>query len=203
MASTKLTNHSREQICREVLQHRFSAEVEKLIADRAAFADRVYNDVFSKSAREKMAALPDGWLPEESNIGVQFGSGSSFERLSFDGSFYGELRNAVKDDGAEKEAVHRRIPYRLRGCAKAYEPDHKLSVAFDALEARMKDLKKQFYEARATVNSALLNVTTLNKLVETWPEVAPFIARFNAAPVKLPAIPTDQLNKLLDLPVAA
>lgn len=202
--STRLTNDLRESIATAVLRHRFTEPVDALIADRAAFADAVYSDIYRKADREKMEALPKGWLPECNRIGVQFGStGRSYEIVNFDGSFYGSLgsmRTKVKDAPSSDRRVQNRHAH---GCAKVYDDQHKLSLRHEELGARQSALTAEYDAAKRQIKSALASVGTIKKLIEVWPEVAPFAMKFDEGPRNLPSLPTAKLNELLDLPVAA
>lgn len=202
--STRLTNDLRDAIAADILRHRFNEQVDALIADRAAFAEAVYCDIYRKSDREKMEALPKGWLPECSKVGVQFGStGRSYENVNFDGSFYGPLgamRTRVKD----KPSTDRRMQNRhAHGCAKVYDDQHKLSIRRQELDDRFSALKADFEAAKRQTNAALASVNTIKRLIEAWPEVAPFATKHEAAPRQLPSVPTEKLNEMLGLPVAA
>lgn len=199
--STRLTNTTRDQITSAVLTHRFREPVDALIADRAAFAEEVYNDVYRKADREKMAALPKGWLPETNAIGVQFGDQSGYVSLYFGGHFYGRLRS-VRTPGDEKQIERRAFSKNVHGCVKVYDADHRLAVKHTALDRRYTELKAEFEAAERQVKAALDSATTVNRLVEMWPEVEPFVRPLGTPSPKVPAIPTDQLNKLLDLPVS-
>lgn len=202
MASTRLTQSARDQIASAVLLHRFQEPVDALIADRAAFADEVYNDIYRKSDREKMAALPKGWLPETNAINVQFGDQRGYEILQFSGHFYGKL-GSVRTPSDNKRVERRAFSKNVHGCVKVYDTGHRLAVKHTALDQRYTELKAEFEAAERQVKAALSSATTVNRLVEMWPEVEPFARKFDASPLKVPSIPTDQLNKLLDLPVAA
>ena len=52
MASTKLTNWIREQVVHSLLVHRFSKAADKLVADRAAFAAKVYRERARRDFRD-------------------------------------------------------------------------------------------------------------------------------------------------------
>jgi hypothetical protein len=201
--STRLTTHLRERITNAVLTHRFNEAVEALISDRAAFAEEVYNDVYRKTDREKMAALPEGWLPTEGQINVQFGDHRGYESLDYRGHLYGPLNKARKPGGKADPVIRRALNKHYRHCAKVYDADHRLSKKYEDLQARQKELCRQYDEAKRQVEAAVNSASTINRLVEMWPEVEPFARSFDASPLKVPSIPTDQLNKLLDLPVAA
>lgn len=201
--STRLTNDLRDTIASDILRHRFNEQVDALIADRAALADAIYNDIYRKSDREKMEALPKGWLPEETNIGVQFGSSSSrYENVEFNGHFYGKL-GALRTK-REDERVTRRVPHKHRsGCAKVYEETHKLALRHQELDARWSAMKAEFDAASRQIMAALASVSTIKRLIEVWPEVAPFASKHEDAPRQLPSVPTEKLNEMLGLPVAA
>lgn len=201
--STRLTNDLREKIAADILRHRFNEQVDELIADRAALAEAIYNDIYRKSDREKMEALPKGWLPEEVNIGVQFGaSGSRYENIDFNGHIYGKLGalRTKRDD----ERVTRRVLHKHRtGCAKVYEETHKLAVRHQDIDARWSAMKAEYDAASRQTMAALASVSTIKRLLEAWPEVAPFALKYEDAPRQLPSVPTDKLNEMLGLPVAA
>lgn len=202
--STRLTNTLRERITASVLTHRFQEPVEALIADRAAFAEEVYNDVYRKADREKMAALPAGWLVDDVDFGIQFGDGRGFETVNFSGSFYGDVYRARKPRKDDDKRVTRRLLNKHRsGCVKVYDAAHRLSQKCAVLKERRDELDRQYRDAKRQVEAALASASTINRLVEMWPEVEPFARSFDALPLKVPAVPTDKLNELLDLPVAA
>lgn len=202
--STRLTNTSRERIAHAVLTHRFQEPVEALIADRAAFAEEVYNDVYRKADREKMAALPKGWLPETNAINVQFGeTGRSYESLQFTGAIYGGVATTRKPDDKREKIERRAFSNRVHGCTKVYDANHRLAKKYADLDMRFTDLKTAFEAAKRQVELAIASASTINRLVEMWPEVEPFARSFDNQPLKVPALQTAKLNEILDLPVAA
>lgn len=197
---TKLTTYIRENLAKDLLKHRFGDAAAALVADRAAFALKVYNDLYSEAERKKMAALPDGWLGKSSSITVQFGEGSGYGQIEFSGSVYGDVHAVMK---APVNAVYRLVAYHhLRGCAKVYERTHGFSDEYDALRERQEDLATQISQARRQTEAALTKATTLKRLVEIWPEIEPFVEKYADKPKPLPALPTNELNALLDLPVS-
>lgn len=194
--STRLNIDNRNAIIKDALAHRFGAEVKALIDERAEFAAAVYDDICKKADRLKMAELPDGWLPKTDNIAVQFGA--DFTRIYFNGRVHGDLCKATdyrRDDERRVLAKHN------SGCAKAYEATHKLASEHARLRAKETDLRTAYKQAAQSMMTALNRVSTVKKLIETWPEIAPFASCHETGKPSLPALPTDQLNKLLDLPV--
>lgn len=195
--ASRLTNDIRTAITTAALAHRFADEVKALIDAKAEFAISVWEDLYRKSDRQKMEDLPAGWLVETDNIAVQLGG--SYSRLYFTGYTYGTFTKATK----HRRDDRRRVLSKHDGkCAKIYPHDHKLTSAYSALEARETDLKAAYETASRQMGAALGAVTTVKILIETWPEIAPFASRHETDKPNLPALPTDQLNKILDLPVA-
>jgi len=198
---TRLTNILRESIAKAVLTHRFQEDIANLTSDRAALADDVYCDIYSKTTREKMGALPKGWLTESNSIGVQFGENSrSYENLTFNGEFWGRIGKYCpvpsREDRRRVFATHG------HGCVKVYTEDHELSRQHAELMARHDDLKTTVELAERQVSAALASASSISRLISLWPEVEPFAGPFDVKPEKLPAVPTDVLNKLLELPVS-
>src|SRR6185369_9662723 len=98
----------------------------------------VYEDIYRSGDREKMAALPEGWLPSNNGISVQFGDGRGYETLAFNGAFYSDMWSM----GKPREVVQRLVAYKHdRGCAKVYEPEHRFTKRHAELSARLVALK--------------------------------------------------------------
>lgn len=194
--STRLNIDNRNAIIRDALAHRFSADVKSLIDERATFASAVYDDICKKADRLKMAELPEGWLIETDNIAVQFGG--DFVRVNFAGKLYGDLVRATDYSRDDKRRV---LAKHANGCAKIYDATHKLASEHQRLRSKETDIKNAYKTASQSMMTALNRVSTVKKLIETWPEIAPFASRHDTGKPSLPALPTEQLNKLLDLPV--
>lgn len=198
--STRLTTWTRERITKDVLEHRFSEQALRLVQDRAAFAMDVYNDIYSEADRKKMAALPNGWLPEDNDIRVQLGGSSRYMSLTFNGSTYGPVASVLKDP-IERVTLRMRSSD-LRGCAKVYDAGHPLAERYDELDTRQRDLNTAIDTAKRQVEAALASATTIKRLIDLWPEIEPFASKYEDKKAPLPALPTTDLNALLDLPVS-
>lgn len=179
--SHRLTATARDRLREMMLEHRFKHERDELDARAARHADDVYKDIYGRSAK-KMADLPSGWLPEFSEISVQFGDSFTYVKFS-------EARRV--------QQRHR------RAAAKIYAADHKLAVEHMAIQAARSDLYERERSASLKVSAALNRASTTKILVDIWPEASPFVDKLFAksAPKNLPAIPVADLNKALDLPV--
>lgn len=200
MATTKLTNWMREAIVKAVVQHRFAEPATDIVKRRAALAAKVYDDLYSAADQKKMAALPRGWLPEDSDLHVRFGVGSH-DHLSFNGATYGSVSQVLPN---ALETVKRRVlADHVRGCVKTYDGAHPMTVEYDAINADQKALAAEIDAAKKQATAAVASASTTKRLTDLWPEIAPFVAKYeDASPPALPALPTDQLNALFKLPVA-
>lgn len=184
MATKRLTIFQRGQILKRLLEHRFSKEEADLAAAGLTLGGRVYLDVYDLALREQMAALPGGFLPLDNQMTVQFGN------------------HVVRVTLAQRH----RLAYDHKGfhaVAKVYPPEHKLTLAWEELEARESDYHQRYQEARDLARAMLASVTTVKKLLEVWPEVEPFLKLTEAeAPDRtLPVVPIEGLNARLGLPV--
>lgn len=83
-----------------------------------------------------------------------------------------------------------------------YEADHEFTQEYRSIINDAKDLKTQAEVLLNTVQAAVDSFTTVEKLVEHWPECAPLIPKeVSAASQPMPiALQTDTLNKLIGLP---
>lgn len=195
--STRLTKEIREAIAKDLVKHRFTEAVQALYQKRADLADAVYRDLYKASEREQMASLPAGMLPEMDELSVRFGG--SYTTIYFSGFMYGDLSKVV---AVARNGTSRRIFYKHKGgCAKDYDARHKLAIQHEEISGAAADLVKEVDAAHRAAIGAISKVGTVKRLMEVWPEVAPFARRFDTGPAQLPMIRTEQLNKILDLPV--
>lgn len=82
--------------------------------------------------------------------------------------------------------------------------DDPLAKEFTAIEAEEGAISEEESTIRVNVEGALSEVTTLKKLMEVWPEVKELLPS-DLSPVKkqLPAVKSEDLNKLIGLPSEA
>lgn len=195
--STRITKEIREAIAKDLVKHRFTDAVQAIYKKRADLADAVYRDLYKASEREQMAALPAGMLPEVDELSVRFGG--SYTNVYFSGFMYGDLSKVAS---AARNGTNRRVFFKHKGtCAKDYDARHKLAIQHEEINGAAADLVKEVYAAHRAAIGAISKVGTIKRLIEVWPEVAPFARRFDTGPAQLPAIRTEHLNKILDLPV--
>ena len=82
--------------------------------------------------------------------------------------------------------------------------DHPLTVQFEKLEAREKELQLRKSNLRAEVRAVVDSVTTINKLLSVWPEAKELLpASANPQTKNLPSVNVESLNAAIGLPTDA
>ena len=180
MATVKLTTYHRDLIMGRLMEHRFSKEERQLVELENKIADLVYNAAFTKKERSLMASLPEGWLNTRRNVYFAIGSGSNTVVMNF------------LDKG------ERRFPKdRASNVLIVVEPGSRIAELHEEYAGNDKALMEAKKAARAQAHAVLYSATTLNRLIELWPEVKRFTS--GIGPTQLPAIQTDQLNSIFSL----
>lgn len=203
MVSVRLNVSNRQQIKNDVMKHRFAKDVAKLRADWAAFAERIYNDVFSPATQEQMNSLPPGWLPKDDDIFVQFGTSST--RLLFNGASRQGYRSlAFNDILAVPDSVMKLFPHKMLGAvSKVYSARTSEATAYEKLVNRTEDLENLTSSSEKSLMAMLNRVTTMSALITGWPEIEAFVRPYivNGKPTApLPVVQVQELNDLLELP---
>lgn len=179
--AVRLSNYIREQVLNAVLKHAFEAREKALEAEKFALGDAVYNDIYPEPLRKQMAALPDGFLPTDGDVKVQF-EGQRFTHV-----YFGERRRIAKSH--EYNA------------ARVYDAKHPLTARYDAWKKAQDDLDAEKSKAKSSAEAVLNSVTTVKKLIEVWPEVEQFARPFAVeSSSRAIALPIRELNARLGLP---
>lgn len=209
MTSTRLTRNIREALMKKLITRAFRERAQTLVERQCDFAGRVYDDAL-KPHLERIAAIPEGWLPTDDDIKVSFGS--HYTQLDFGNGLSHTIHHALRSAGAKARTdkagnrIERRFPSKFRGvCAKVYAATHPLSEEFHNLQVEQEALVAEIERAQRTTKSTLESVTTVKKLIEVWPEVEEFAKQYldnGERKAVLPAIPRAELNSQLGLPPA-
>jgi hypothetical protein len=198
---TRLTNNIREAICQDVLAHRFKQPVLDLLATAKALGEDVYAFLYPSEVMEQMQALPPNFFRRNNRINVYVLS----ETI---GVYFGPYISGLK--GYHSVASEQRtVPDRM--IAERDYPSHSNTLRLNpGLLKRIEMLSQDkdrhnadYARAESQINAALGSVGSVKKLIEAWPEVAPFAAVWLEESTKkpqLPMIPVASLNALLDLP---
>lgn len=208
MGTVKITNWMRESIVNDMLNHRFKGVYAGLVKQGIALADDVYKEFYDEATRRQMSRLPEGWLPEDDDLGVQFGtSGSSYIALDFSGSWINHSSTSAGDLRPPNfvwKKDNRRLLSKDKGkCVRKYEKDHPFSARYFAIMKEIGEQVELYSKARKMAKQGVAQATTLKRLREVWPECWPFAKRFedNDARPGLPVPQIASLNEMFKLPV--
>ncbi|UGC98039.1 hypothetical protein [Oceanospirillum phage vB_OsaM_PD0307] len=195
----RLTIRIKEQITANALDKAGVVDARKaLVERRAALAEAVRVESWGgaealKAAEKQVAKINKlvETLPKGSNIKAQK---LGYSERSVDVAF-GGMQTSIPFNGGEGERVFGRTTYN-RFLLPA---DHELTEEFNAIEAEQQRIDEQAATLNATVRAACDKVTTVEKLLKVWPEVAELVPANEKTPGTALAIPTDELNKLIGL----
>lgn len=202
----RLTNDIRGTIVNALMVHKFDSAVEALCVERADIARQVYEHHYKRDLK-RMNDLPDGWLLTDGD--VKFDASGTIRSYYFSGKMYGSnwssrWQNEVCDFPSNSGRVA--VEYRFRADEHnrticTFDANHPIAEAVERHEAAGEALAEQIKAARAQATATVGRFTTTEKLIEAWPEIKPFIPEKAAPPPALPALPTQHLNSMFDLPV--
>lgn len=199
---TRLVNAMRDDIAERMMKHTFDARVLLICKTQSALASIAYIDAFSKKEHKTIESLPDGWLQKFNGISVKFGD------KVFTFNFAGNISN-FRDHATLRywhsfEEKPLPFPYNKGGqTCMVYDEDHPICREMTEWLELTNTLANEVTAARKTLTTALNSYHTTEKLIEAWPEIAPFVVPL--APVEapnLPALPTSDLNAMFGLPVS-
>ena len=176
----RLTKTMRHQIISNLIKHGFKERREVLENAERIFADTVYNDLYSDDVKAKMEAMPKGFLPSKNYLYCTFGD--QFGKVSF---------------GKERIIAYK---HHCGNAAKVYESNSLIAQRFFRLSDHWDTLIKEEAQAESTTQGILESVSTVEKLLEAWPECRPFVEGIAPVPKPLPpALPIPEINAMLGL----
>ena len=187
------------RITNDVLKHRFGADVEKNHRDWAALAVDIYEDHYPKKILKQMYELPRGWLPEKNNFNVSLSVG--FVCMTFNGCK--QYHTLLNEQFPISESRRFLVKDTGHSALTVYDGSTKISERYLALDAQAKTLKEEIDKAERHTKSIINSFSTMKKLMSEWPEIAPFAEKYQPQVSGLPAMNYSEINKILDLPVAA
>lgn len=214
---TRLINHMRASIINQMLQNAFGDKVVLLMDKQVNIAEDIYNNVYDRAARERLNSAPEGWLPMNESIKISIvGKDDYTKAFRFDGALEmgnyssrgnteSECYSILKPEDRKRDNMRRRVAYKHNGSVivKNYDPSDPIANAVINWIDEQRAVSVHIHEARKLAIATMDAFTTVEKLIEGWPEVEPFTRNYQApAPVQLPAIPIGKLNGMLGLPVS-
>lgn len=172
-----LNNDHRTVISKALIEHRFNKAEAELREREQDLAHKLYFEAYSEEERKQMSALPKGFLPTSDRIHVRIAGEHTQLELPCDWP-------------RPYDSLHR--------CQLVLDADNPLATEWLKLRGDKQDLTQQIKEARARIEGVLRSVRTTKQLLEAWPEVGPYLPA--QVPSQLPAIRTEALNRMLNLP---
>lgn len=220
MASTRLTSTIRERILQDVLEHAYGDRCRKLFAAELALTEDVYTAYIAQKVRFgsrdiKLSIvlndMPRGWCTLDHRMKVKLGDDIfclSFQNGLQDNyndnvSLLVGLQQATKEvQDANRAFPPYSAPY--SHVLMQFDHDAELSRRFRELRSLRAELVQDIKGARISAQSALDNATTVQRLIQGWPEIESFarvyLSEESAAKAILPTVARDKLNDMLGLP---
>lgn len=200
---TRLTNDMRGTIVNALIEHTFDDRVAELVKERSIIALEIYALHYKRDGK-RMDDLPDGWLPTAFNI--KFVSGGCHNVYNLNGKIgtrYSRTLSFEHLKANHPETTLKRFKHCdvSSGPLMAFDAEHPITRRIENNEALVASLHDEVLTAQKTARATLDRFTTVEKLLVDWPEIQPFIPPVAAPSPSLPALPTQHLNEMFDLPV--
>lgn len=198
----RLNAQIRDETIRNLLNFKFAKEKAELDKKEEEMeqAQReckklAYEACFSKSQREKMEALPAGWLPESKGCKIRIEDKDDPENY-----------NDVFAWFSETSEGRRRVPNKLMmgdQFAAVIKSDHPYAVMLAKakdLQADHDAMREDYHEKRSAARVKAMrvidSVTTVKRLLEIWPQVQEFLPEMvSGQGGGVPAYLVEDLNK--------
>jgi len=205
----------RDSITKMLVDHAFLKKSEEQLVAECDFAQEVYDDYASKKVTfdgakiplaSALAKLPIGWVYADGDIKVQI-AGDTVTLYSKSGltSPWGSS-HPILGDALLKDRTEWAFPPG-QGYSTVAVFDHGSDVAkcYEKLTRSREDLSKKISDARISARATLNIATSIQNLVDMWPECATFANRFltkeKVSEIALPTLRREELNATLELPV--
>lgn len=197
MSSIKLTNAMKDGIAEKLLHHRFSVEAEKLLNDTIEFYEVIYDCLYPKKVQDSMTTLPSGWLPERQTSSGSIANEKGFNREYF---YWGEMPAVLKKFvprpvGLKKIFLHEQHSNGI------HLQNDELLQKYLVWKHNLSNFNDDVRETRIKTLASLNCATTLGKLLDAWPEIAPFCQHLKSTKKQLPMLSVSSLNNILNLPI--
>lgn len=196
---TRLVNAMRDGIVSRLMKHSFDDQRRAFQAEHAALAMTIYNDIYIPAVRKRM----NGWLNTASNIQISYAG--TVGRFEFDGD-YGKYVNGYDTyllyiaTGEPPKVM--RFPWEdLGSTLKVYEATDPIAEQIVEFMTKRSNLIETIKKAEKQATATVEAYTTVEKLIEAWPEIEPFIdEKDRLVPITAVALPVEALNDMFKLP---
>lgn len=151
-----------------------------------------YETCYTKAERDRLAAIPSGWVPRSLNGMVQING--AVKPISF-----GSDRPVPFDASTFTHGSRRILQVLEDGCAYL-EKQKEFKAADEALDQHNREFQERRRYLKAKVTAIVESVTTVNRLIEIWPQVVDFLPEQISDPITgVPAIMIEDLNRELGI----
>jgi hypothetical protein len=184
MGSTvRLTKIIRDKILRELLDRAFSSEEKQIEKDRELLAAMVYDDLYPAAVKKAMSKLPSDFFEVEVVLRINFGGQISLLKM-----------------GKNPVAV-RHIKLEYGSAAMSYVAGSPRAMQFVDIENKARAIYENRTKTQKSARAVLESCSTLKQLLQVWPEVEPFVLKYQEAPAACVALtaPIAELNVQLGL----
>jgi hypothetical protein len=180
MSTVRLNQGMRDTIMGRLMKHAFEKRELDLRKEDTKLADDVYDDIYPKDIKKKMADLPAEFFLSVQHL-----------KVSFAGQFEQVVMSAARP-------ASKRHDY---NAAKVYDAKDPLSVRYFEIGKTRTKLREDRARAKSAARAALDSCSTIKQLLEVWPEAGAFVADFTAPPkTRALTLSIKDLNKTLGLP---
>lgn len=168
-------------------------------------AQKVYDDVYSKEARDWMETAPLGALPGATYLNVRISdSYHDYFMLPFDGSI-SLSGNTTSAGSFEKKVYHDHSSKGWRSYTirlSSLTDQDGVKKAIEKIRSVLSKRAEKRKEALTAIKGNLSKFNTTKQIMDAWPEVTPFLPKYTQPEAKTAiVIATKDLNNMFDLPV--
>lgn len=195
---TRLTKDLREAILTKIMHRGFYDRLIAQIEREKEWAEEVYQYLYGADL-PLLAKVPERWLDRGGMISLKIGN--EHTQISWTwGISSSTFRRILSPYEAHKTRI---LPCNVTGLITAHyfgygEP---LAMKFEQIHDARNDLETAYKKAMAQANALLESVSTVSKLIKTWPEIESIVRDvLGQEPAPVPSLPTEDLNKIFDLP---
>lgn len=175
----RLTGHLRNRIVNAALNKMFDEECDRLRKNETKIAQRIVLDKMGRKNYDAMMAMPPAYFPQDRHIYAIIG---------------GEYVWLLCGDGHP-------IPYAfVNACVNVYNANSEIAIAWRQHSNMKEDYQARRKDAEAKLRALVNSFSTVERLLDAWPEGAEFIpaeAIRKPEPAPLPALLISDVNKLL------
>jgi hypothetical protein len=179
VTAIRLAVYMKDSILMALTEHAFKTRDDALTAEKVELGKKVYEQMYTAEERRLMAKLPADFLGTE-----------HYQRVKFGGDY-----TNLPLGGEHRVANGRGAP--------VFSASHEFTDIYRDIDKREKLLAQEKKQARVEAKAKLNSASTVQRLIDIWPEVRPFAEPYlKTKKTTLPVPVNDVLNRKFNLPVS-